>query len=210
MYQPQHFRDDDLPRLHALIDGWSFGTLVVPTGDDAEISHLPFLLDREPAPGRLRAHVARRNAIAGHVAAGARAIAVFAGPHAYVTPRWYTRPDAQVPTWNYVVVHAHGRLAPLARDELRAVVTDLTARHEPAATPDRPGEPPWSLDRLDPAKVDALLDEIVGFALVVERFEGKRKLSQNRMPPDRAGVRQGLRGRGDPDDLLLADWMEEA
>ena len=110
MYIPAHFAEPDVARARALVLANSFGMLVVPGADGAvEMAHLPFLLDAEPAPlGTLRAHVARANPIASMLAPSHPVIAVFSGPHAYVSPRWYENPRRNVPTWNYAAVHAHG------------------------------------------------------------------------------------------------------
>src|SRR4051812_13878393 len=124
MYQPAHFRETDEGRLFDLIDAYSFGALVAV--DDAgavEIAHLPFVLDRGARV--LRTHVARANPLAGLAASGRPVTAVFSGPHGYVSPRAYTQPLAQVPTWNYAVVHVQGRVRVLEPAALRALVDEL-------------------------------------------------------------------------------------
>src|SRR5580704_6159043 len=115
MYIPADFAEPDIARARALMNAHSFGMLVVPSSDGApEVGHIPFLIDPEPAPfGRLRAHVALGNPIAARLASAPRVVAVFQGPHAYVTPRWYEEPAANVPTWNFTAVHAHGVARPM-------------------------------------------------------------------------------------------------
>src|SRR5262245_27574059 len=111
MYTPTSFAENDRQELFALIDDYSFGMLVVPdAAGDVEISHLPFVLDRDARPhGRLLVHVARANRIWRRALERRRALAIFSGPHGYVSPRWYEAPHANVPTWNYAVAHVHGR-----------------------------------------------------------------------------------------------------
>ena len=109
MYLPKAFAEPDLATLHDLVEAHAFGVLVVPSAaGPPEISHLPFLLDRTRGPhGTLYAHTARANPIWRGFDGRAGALAVFQGPHGYVSPSWYASRD-DVPTWNYAVVHAHG------------------------------------------------------------------------------------------------------
>lgn len=145
-----------------------------------EIAHLPFLL----RDGRLFAHVARANPIA-RLALTSSVLALFNGPHGYVSPTWYTEPTAQVPTWNYAVVHARGRARELSRNELLALLRRLTDAFEvqPKA---------WSLDDLPTAFRDQLAQEIVGLEIEVDRWEAKFKLSQNRSREDASRVADAL------------------
>jgi transcriptional regulator len=204
MYNPESFRERDVPRLFDLVDAHPFGMLVVL--DDAgapEIAHVPFVLDRGVgAFGRLRFHVARANPIWRAATAGRPATAVFRGPDAYVSASWYEKPREQVPTWNYAVVHAHGRVAAMSKAETRRLVADLAAMHEARSSTI------WRIDDLDAAFVDGLLDEIVGLAFDVERLDGKFKLSQNRSDEDRRRVRLALIERGGEADVATAAWME--
>jgi transcriptional regulator len=203
MYSPDEFRERDVSRQFDLIDAHPFGTLVAAGGDGAaEIAHVPFLLARDRGPqGTLRFHVSRANPVWRAAAAGRPLVAVFRGPDAYVSASWYERPDEQVPTWNYAVVHAHGRGAVMTEPALRGLLADLAAAHETAG----PGA--WRLDRLDPAFVAELLGGIVGVSMEIDRLEGKFKLSQNRSPEDRDRVARELAATGRPGDAQLAAWM---
>ncbi len=205
MYIPQHFADSDPATARALISENPFGLLVVSLPENrVELAHLPFVLDREPGPlGALRVHVARGNPI-GAIPPSSAVIAVFTGPHAYVSPRWYEAPQRNVPTWNFTAVHAYGVATRIDdRDEVRRALTDLTAQHE-ADAPE-----PWSPMRADRSYVDLLLDGIVAFTIRIERFETKMKLSQNRSPADRSRVAAALRERRGPGDEAVARFMEE-
>lgn len=204
MYTPKLFLREDLPTLHALIRARSFGTLVVAMPDGTtEITHVPFVLDAGAGPlGTLRAHVARANPIAKAAAAGARMTAIFMGPHTYVSPLWYEAPATQVPTWNYTAVHAHGAAAgAMTHDELYATLDDLSRSYEGEASA-------WRVAMLPPAFVEQRLKEIVGFAIPIERLDGKTKLSQNRTAVDHARVIERLKARGTDDDLEMAALME--
>jgi transcriptional regulator len=204
VHTPSLFREVDKSRLHELIDAYGFGVLVAQSqGGGLEISHLPFVLDRDVAPhGRLRFHVARANPIWRAALDGGQVVAIFSGPSAYVSPRWYEHPDEQVPTWNYAVVHAHGRAeGPMQPGELRRLVEDMAAIHERGAAR------PWCVTDLSEDLVDGLLGGIVGLSIRVDHLEAKFKLSQNRTPEDQRRVADALAARGAPADLELVELM---
>jgi transcriptional regulator len=203
MYLPTVFAETDTARLHDLLDAHSFGVMIVATEGGLEIAHLPFVLDRTGGLGRLRVHTARANPIWRAALDARQVTVVFAGPHGYVSPRWYERPREMVPTWNYVAVHAHGRAeGPLPDHDLAALVAELAERHE-AGAPE-----PWRYADLEPAQREKLLPQIVGLSIEIERLEGKLKLSQNRSDADRARVRAALLARGGADDVAMAALMK--
>jgi transcriptional regulator len=205
MYIPEAFVERDVERARALIASHSFGMLVVPRAAGVpEITHLPFLLDAEPAPyGTLRAHVARANPIAKLLAEDLPVVAVFTGPHAYVSPRWYVAPDTNVPTWNFTAVHAHG-VARKIHDHhgVLGAVADLASVHEASAPS------PWSAAGADHRHIESRLVAIVAFTIRIERFESKFKLSQNRPREDRLRVIERLRERRGVDDEKMAAMIE--
>ncbi len=205
MYIPGPFASDDMNRARALVEAHAFGMLVAGRGDGSvEIAHVPFVLDPGVPFGRLRAHVARANPIASMLERPLPVVAAFAGPHGYVTPRWYEQPRDNVPTWNYAAVHVHG-VARRIDDEnqVRRLLTDLTARYEGGAAE------PWTIDGLPPDRLSQLLRAITAFAIEVTHVESKRKLSQNKSAADRGGVIAGLLARGLDGDAALARLMDE-
>jgi transcriptional regulator len=195
MYLPPHFAERRVEVLHETLREARLFTVVTSlAGLDAE--HLPLLVEPTPAPlGRLVGHVARGNPLWSAIGAGAPALAIAVGPEAYVTPSWYPskrETGRVVPTWNYVAVHAHGTLRAFEdRERLRDLVARLTERHERA----RPT--PWSIHDAPADYLERMLAGIVGVELTIERLEGKWKTSQNRSPPDREGVADGLSAAGD-------------
>ena len=221
MYLPKHFDRSDPAWCHALIRAESFATLVTVDGVGAPFAtHLPFLLDEERGHlGTLLGHMARPNPqwrhfssppghgpeVAGPRPAGAKqgrpALAIFQGPHAYVSPSWYEVHPA-VPTWNYVAVHAYGTPA-VIEDPVRvtALLGRLTRTHEDG----RPN--PWRLEALTDDYMSAMIRGIVAFEMPIDRLEGKAKLSQNRGEADRGHVRDALTASGDPLDSALAKLM---
>jgi transcriptional regulator len=209
VYLPRHFTEERIDVLHRLIEARPLGTLVTPGPDGPEANHLPFEISPEPAPfGTLRGHVARANPVWRTAVSGAPALVVFHGPDAYVSPSLYPskRDDARVvPTWNYVVVHAHGSLRAIEDPAwLRAFVERLTRRHEAHR------REPWKVSDAPEDYLSRMLRGIVGLELPVSRLIGKCKLSQNRSPADRRAVEEGLGREGDAAGEALAAWMRDA
>lgn len=203
MYVPRHFAETDPERLRAFVRAHGFATLVSVLDGELFATHVPLLLDPERGPhGTLAGHVARANPHWRAFDGRTPALAIFHGPHAYVSPRWYRAAD-QVPTWNYEVVHAAG--APRVVEEpaaVRALLARMAAQYEEAASS------PWSPAGLPERVAEGLQRAIVAFELPIERLTGKRKLSQNKAPADRAGVVAGLRAAGDPASRAVAAAME--
>ena len=198
MYVPPLFKEDRIDVLHAAIRRTGLATLVTITADGLIASHVPMLLDREPAPyGTLLGHVARPNPQARGTMPGVQALAIFQGPDAYITPSWYEtkRQNAKVvPTWNYVAIHAYGPVEFFDDAErLRAIVTRLTERQESSRAA------PWAVTDAPADFVEGMLKGIVGFAMPIARLEGKWKMSQNRPAEDRTGVVVGLEDEGRED-----------
>jgi transcriptional regulator len=194
MYVPNHFREGRPEVLHEAVRQIGFATLVTP---DLDANHLPMLLEGNV----LRGHVARANPV-WKTGEGA-ALAIFLGPHAYVSPNWYpSKPETgkAVPTWNYITVHARGHLRWIQdADWLRTHVTALSKAHET-------GRPePWQVSDAPESYVAGLLRGIVGFELAIDSLEGKYKLSQNRDLVDRVGVRDAFEREGRTDIARLMD-----
>ena len=208
MYRPAHFATDEPAALAALMRAHPLATLVHRRDGGLDADPIPLLHDAAPSPeaphGRLRGHVARANPL-WRTAGGSEVLAVFHGPQAYVTPSWYPSKAAThkvVPTWNYAVVHAHGRLHAVEDAAwLHALVTRLTDTHEARRAQ------PWAVSDAPPDYVAQMLRAIVGIEIAVTRLEGKFKLSQNRSTPDRQGVVDGLAAEPAAQAADVARWM---
>ena len=204
MYTPAHFRVSEPAALHRIIAAHPLGVLVTSHEGSLDANHTPFEFDPQIGPlGRLSAHVARANPVWQQCLAGADVLVIFRGKESYISPNWYPskhETHRQVPTWNYEVVHAHGRLR--VRDDekfLRGVLARLTRVHEAQ-------EPrPWKMGDSAPEYIDMMLRAVVGLEIDITALEGKSKLSQNREPRDIAGAVQMLRQRGSDE---LAQSME--
>lgn len=193
LYIPRHFAGDDAT-ARELIARHPFATLVTATPEGPHVTHLPLLLD--PGGAQLVGHMARPNPHWQAFALG-DTVAVFHGPHAFVSRGWYASPADNVPTWNYATVHVAGRPQLVGPAETRAAVEVLVARFEDDALP-----------AVEERKFVGLLRGIVAFHLPIERLEVKFKMSQNKPAADRAGVVAGLRAAGDAESLATAAWME--
>jgi len=200
MYVNPHYAERELPVLHEMIEAARFGLIVV-CADGPLAAHIPWVLHREEGrDGTLLAHVARNDPLARHLGDGREALAIFSGPKAYVSPRWYA--SDSLPTYNYLAVHVYGRPRLLEdRDEVLVYLAELVDVHE------RRFPSPWSLTSASEDHVDELLPHIVAFRLEIEAVQGKRKLSQNKTVKDRDGVIGGLRERGADDDRAIAEEM---
>jgi transcriptional regulator len=206
LYQPPAFREERPEVLRGLIRSARLAMLVSNGPDGVpDVTHLPLLLVEEDGAEALIGHVARGNPHWRRLADAGRAVAVFHGVEAYVSPNWYPSKAEHhkvVPTWNYEAVHAEGPVEIVEDAErLHDFVARLTAARE-AAQPR-----PWSVADAPAAFVAGQLRGIVGFSLRVERLVGKRKLSQNRAPADRDGAIAGLEASGDARDQDAASAM---
>lgn len=206
MYIPEHFAMTDRVVCHETIRSNGFGDLVSLDADGQPlVSHIPFWLDGERgANGTLVGHLAAGNPQVRSLSSGRAVLAVFHGPHAYVSPGWYAVQPA-VPTWNYVVVHARGIprlvLEPMAvREGLERLVT---ANEAVAGSG-------WKIDRLPDDYLAEMIRQIVMFEVPIDQLEGKAKLSQNRSAEDRAGVIAALERSGDPSARAVASAMKSS
>lgn len=206
MYTPAAFRDDDIASLHGLIKHTRLAILVTHNETGMQASHLPLLLRHEQGPnGTLYGHLARANPQWRALQNGAEVMVIFPGADAYVSPAFYPAKAEHgkvVPTWNYVAVHAYG-IADVFSDAQRLleVVSALTDKHEAGRAS------PWAVADAPAEYIEKMLGAIVGFALPIERLEGKRKLSQNRSAEDINGVHEGLAASADSKDRELAQLM---
>lgn len=207
MYQPSQFVEERPEVLRSLVRAHPLGSLVTLGPDGLRADHIPFLIE-DDADGRtvLRAHVARANPLWRDLGAGAPALVIFQGPSRYITPSWYAtkrETGKVVPTYNYMVVHAHGTLRAIDDPAwLRALVERLTDHFESESSA------PWRVSDAPDDFVAQQLRAVVGIELPVTRLEGKWKVSQNRPAADRAGVVEGLRETGDPSAEIMATAVE--
>jgi transcriptional regulator len=203
MYLPPHFAESNPEALYALIENNALGVLVTCGKSGLDANHIPFELDRsEGAHGVLRCHVARSNPVWQDVASGDEVLVVFSAADAYISPQWYPskhESHRQVPTWNYLVVHVHGRVT-VHDDErfVRGNVARLTRKHEARQAV------PWKMTDAPSDYIDAMLKSIVGLRIEITRLSGKSKLGQNKDVRDIRGAAEALIAQG---DALLGNAM---
>lgn len=199
MYIPEHFAIKDQATLYDWIERWSFGNLITSHRGRIEANQVPFLLDRDS--NTLLGHVAKANRHWMALLNAEDLLVQFNGPHAYVSPAWYSQPDG-VPTWNYVSVQVRGR-AELIKTE--ADTLDLLRRF--TGTNEALYGPGWRMEDMDQSRLKGLLQAIVCFRIHITAIEGKAKLSQNRSKMDRVGVARELSANEDSGQQELARLM---
>ena len=205
MYQPTHglFRENRLDVQHALIRAHPFGALVTFGTDGLVANHFPFVVDADASPlGTLRAHMARANGQWKELDGSQEALVIFQGPYAYITPAWYpakAETGKVVPTWNYAIVHAYGRVRAVDdREWLLRHVSELSDVNEASMAV------PWSVSDAPEEFVGAMLNAIVGIEIEITRIEGKWKTSQNQPETAREGVVRGLTEQGGERSVTMA------
>jgi transcriptional regulator len=197
MYTPDHFVEARAEELLGTIAAHPLGALVVNGPHGLDANHVPFLVDETSGGTKLLAHVARANPLWKEARDGDEVLVIFGAGDTYISPNWYPSKrefHRQVPTWNYRVVHVHGRLH--VRDDerfVRGVVARLTRTHEV-----RIGSPkPWKMTDSSPGYIAQMISEIVGIEIEITRMVGKWKLSQNKEDRDLVNAAEELRKRGE-------------
>jgi transcriptional regulator len=202
MYIPDAFAETDLATRHDFIEQHSFGLLASQVDGLPFATHLPFLLERTTGPyGCLIGHMARANPQWNQLN-HQTTLAIFSGPHAYISPTWYEAENV-VPTWNYIAVHVYGRAEVM---EDRAKILDIVQRSVSVYEKSMPR--PWSFDG-NATFVERLLTQIVAFRIRIDKIEGKWKLNQNHPVERRKKVVQELTDRGGEDSLAIAALMQK-
>jgi transcriptional regulator len=201
MYIPPAFAKTELNMLHDLIERHSFGLLISQVDGVPFATHLPFLLDRDEGEfGTLVGHTALANPQCA-AANDQSVLAIFSGPHTYISPSWYES-DNVVPTWNYVAVHAIGKIEIINDSaEVLDIVQRLVNKYE------RSMPAPWSFDGTT-TFAERMVSQITGFRIKIASIEGKWKLSQNQPVERRQKVIDALKSKTDADSIAVADLMK--
>jgi len=191
MYQPPHFREEDIGLKHALIRAHPLGLLISSGAEGPVANAIPFHLDATSGPnGRLQAHLARANTQWQAIRDGAAVLVVFQGAHSYITPSWYqTKQDTGkvVPTWNYAIVQVRGQARVIDdADWIRAQIEALTRDQETSRAE------PWAVGDAPETFIASQIKGIIGIEIDIAAIDGKWKVSQNRSAEDQAGVATGL------------------
>ena len=203
VYLPPIFTEARTEVLIEHVERHDFGLLLSQGGDGLVGSHIPFLVQRRAGQLLLQGHLANANPQLADLAVGSEVLAIFSGPHAYISPSWYAAGPA-VPTWNYAAVHAYGVARTIEDEEwLRDFLRRLTDRHER-----REPAPAWRMQDLPAPYLESMMRGIVGVEIAVDRLEGKFKLSQNRPAGDRPRIIAALQRRQDENSRDVAGLMQ--
>ena len=198
MYTPPAYAETDERLLRERMRAWSFATLVTHGCEGLNATHLPFLVDDEGAHGLLTTHLSRGNAQYRDLKAGATALVIFQGPHAFISPSWYAN-RLTFPTWNYTAIHVQGS---------PEVIEDTAAIHavlrRTVATYDTPLGGEWAFDAMPETLTASRLQAIAAVRIPIARIEGKMKLNQDKSVADRLGVIAALEQQGDAQGLAVA------
>lgn len=203
MYVPVLFQPRSFADVREIVQEHSFATLVGCTSGKITVAHIP-LLWTEPHPGIffLEGHIARGNEIAGALVGGDESLlAIFQGPHGYVSSSWYTHEN--VPTWNYIAVHVRGRASILEGDDLRTHLSTMVDKYEEGR------DPRFYTSQMDAKSFTAQMRGIIGFRMQVESVEASFKLSQNRNETDHRRVIAALEASDSALDVALAEAMKK-
>lgn len=189
MYVPKYNQMEDRAALLAYMRAYSFAALATSGPGGLTATHLPFVIEEEGGRITLLAHMAKANPQWRDFAAGAEALVIFMQPHAYVSPRLYDSRQ-NVPTWNYVAVHAYGRPVLIEERAAKIELQQKLIRQHDAGYLTQMAELPDSY-------LDAKLAAIVSFSLAVTRIDARYKLSQDKNPAERERIARELEASGD-------------
>jgi transcriptional regulator len=191
MYLPKYFEENNIAVMHELIRDYPLATLITVNNNILEANHIPLLLtENADGYGILQGHIARGNPLWKEYKNDTEVLAIFHGPQSYISPSWYASKPVTgkvVPTWNYVTVHAHGKLRFIDDAKwLRAAVTMLTEKHEAGF------EQPWEVSDAPDDYIEKMVKAIIGIEIVITSLQGKWKASQNQSKEDQQSLITGL------------------
>ncbi|KXY24817.1 transcriptional regulator [Bacillus cereus] len=196
MYIPKYFAIQDEEMKYEIMEQNSFATLFSQHNGEPYATHLPLLLNRETLT--LHGHFARPNEQWKDIGTQ-QVLAIFQGPHSYISPSWYETNNA-VPTWNYVAVHVYGELE-IVEDEIDSLQDLVNKYEDPEST--------YSLNDVDPNYMGGLSKGIVGFKIKINKIEGKAKLSQNHSVERQNLVVEKLEKVGSEESKRIAELMRK-
>lgn len=198
MYVPPLYKNEDQQAIRSFIDQTGFANLISLVGGKLWATHLPLMFSKDQT--MLYGHFSRANEQWRNIAENDEVLAIFNGPHAYISSSWYNHEN--VPTWNYIAVHVYGKARIITGDELISSLSDLTDKYE------KHSAKPVSVSRMTPAYFEKEIRGLVGFAMQVERMEAAYKLSQNRDKANHDQIIAELQKRNDGSDIAVAEAMK--
>lgn len=201
MFIPAYYRNNDLSEIKSFIRKNSFATLITCGSENPEATHIPIeLIEQNNEEAFLQGHISRANQQWKSFSDKSSVLAIFQGPHSYVSSSWYNH--VNVPTWNYMAVHVYGKIKIIEGDELYLSLKDLVDRYETIS------EKPIKVEELPEDMMSKYMKGIVGFRIAIEKIEGKWKLSQNRDKEDQQNIIRQLEKLEDVNARLVAEEMK--
>jgi transcriptional regulator len=200
MYIPKIFEEKDLSRVYDFIREFSFATVVSSSNSRALATHTPLMIQIRDEKAILLGHISLANSQKDLLTDGAEVLCIFQGPHAYISPRWYT--ELNVPTWNYRSVHVYGTIKVLTGEEIRTVMSSMVDRYESGK------EQPLKMEEIPPQVLEKEMKGIHVFEIAISEIHAAEKLSQNRDETSTKNIINQLKQDGDFNAMLLAFEME--
>ncbi|MFC5602654.1 FMN-binding negative transcriptional regulator [Sporosarcina koreensis] len=201
MYIPKYFKVTDTNEIRDFIQKNSFGTLVTTKKGKPIATHLPFGFTKQGEDFYITGHMAYGNPQWRTFETSDDVLAMFQGPHAYISSSWYSHEN--VPTWNYEAIHVYGKASILSREELIEDLKIMLEKYEGHR------ENPVLWDTLSSNLIENELKGIVGFKIKVEEIQAAYKLSQNRNETDYRNIIEKLRNEGNPQSRQVAERMDK-
>lgn len=201
MYIPEYYKNENHEEIEAFLKANAFGILVSTVDGKLWASHIPLELDKN-ADGKniLTGHISNQNNQCKSLLPGEEVMAIFSGPHAYVSSSWYDFEG--VPTWNYSAVHVYGKIRVLSEEELVETLKTLVDKYEAGR------ENPTKVENLS-RKTMMMARAITGFEIEITNIEAKKKMSQNRNEKNYNSVIEHLEKAGDPGSKAVAEEMKK-
>jgi transcriptional regulator len=202
MFIPKIYKNEDADAIKDFIKQNSFGILVSQTNQQLWATHIPIILTtNEIGEEVLQGHVSIANPQSKNFVEGSDVLAIFSGPHAYISSSWYDHEN--VPTWNYIAVHFYGKIKRLEGESLLKHLSDLTATYESKS------EKPVSLAAMNPDFIKREMRGLVGFEITITEIQAAHKLSQNRNDRDHANIINELEKSENTTTLATAEAMRK-
>ena len=202
MYIPHRYRNENLQEVRAFIEQNSFGILVSQQATGPTATHIPLELGKnEDGKEILTGHIARANPQWKNFVDQQRVLAIFSGPHSYISSSWYNHEN--VPTWNYIAVHIYGTIKIIEGERVVAMLSELVRKYEAGSAK------PVSVESMTPAFLQSQVKGIVAFEIEIEEIQAAYKLSQNRDAVNHKNIISELEKQQDPHAQAIADSMKK-
>lgn len=199
MYTPAHFKNTNADEVKDFIRANSFAALTSFTGTKLVATHIPLELTADAQC--LQGHLSKANPQWKYFTDQSEVMAIFTGPHTYISSSWYDHEN--VPTWNYIAVHVYGKVRTIEGDELYQALKKLVDHYEASSAN------PVSMEKMSPEYVRKSMNGLVGFEIRITNIEAAYKLSQNRDDKNYKNITTELRKRTDVDSHHIAEAMDK-